>query len=122
MLTISPGTQLISLPEKVTPFYYYSRNLVHVNYFTRYPVNPNALNFSDRLIIMIRVVSYLVSVFLGEDLMNSLLDFLVIWLAISLFIIGTSWYVTVVIPPRFPHWWRQVVVDIDPDSQLVLKK
>ncbi len=54
--------------------------------------------------------------------MDSLLDFLVIWLAISLFIIGTSWYITLVIPPRFPRWWRQVVVDIDPDSQLVLRK
>lgn len=41
-----------------------------------------------------------------------LFKFLVLWLAIDVVILSTSWYAITVIRPRFPAWWeRNIVAD-----------
>ena len=50
--------------------------------------------------------------------MGWLYDFLVIWLSMDILIFATAWYASTVIPPRWPDWWRRVVVDIEPDYHI----
>jgi hypothetical protein len=40
---------------------------------------------------------------------------LVIWLSFDIVIVATAWYASVVIAPRYPTWWKRVIVDIEPD-------
>ncbi|MFQ5612725.1 MAG: hypothetical protein ACE5H9_11395 [Anaerolineae bacterium] len=40
-----------------------------------------------------------------------LLKILVIWFAINVVILATSWYATTVIKPRFPEWWKRNIID-----------
>lgn len=44
-----------------------------------------------------------------------LLKFAVIWISIDAVVMATGWYMTTTIRPLFPNWWRQVVVDEDPE-------
>jgi hypothetical protein len=46
--------------------------------------------------------------------MELLLRLTVAWLSISIVVISTCWYAVTIIKPRFPNWWKQVVVDDDP--------
>ncbi len=54
--------------------------------------------------------------------MNWLLNFVVIWLSISLFVVATSWYTAKTIAPRCPNWWKRVVVDFEPDFPITQKQ
>ena len=54
--------------------------------------------------------------------MHWLLDFVVVWLGMSILIIATGWYATVLIKPRYPIWWRRVVVDVEPDSRIIRRQ
>ena len=42
-----------------------------------------------------------------------LLKLAIIWLCIDTIIIATGWYLIAAIRPRFPNWWRRVIVDVD---------
>ena len=44
-------------------------------------------------------------------MMAWLLNFSLIWLSIDVIIIATAWYLVTVIRPRYPNWWRRVIVD-----------
>ena len=48
--------------------------------------------------------------------MNWWLKLIVIWLSIDALIIAAAWYAVAVIKPRYPAWWKQVVVDDDPND------
>ena len=43
------------------------------------------------------------------------LKFTVIWLSIDVLIMIIVWYASTILKPRFPEWWRQVIVDDEPD-------
>lgn len=47
-------------------------------------------------------------------IMDWLLSFSVIWLSIDIIIFATGWYLVTTIKPRYPEWWRRVVVDEKP--------
>ena len=47
--------------------------------------------------------------------MEWVLKFTVIWLSIDILIFATSWYAITVIRPRWPNWWKQVIVDVEPE-------
>ncbi len=49
--------------------------------------------------------------------MDWFLKFLVIWLSFDILTIATVWYAVKVIKPRCPNWWKQVIVDIEPQSE-----
>jgi hypothetical protein len=52
----------------------------------------------------------------GLILMDWLLKLVVIWISIDIVTIATGWYAINVIKPRFPNWWRQVIIaDADPE-------
>ena len=42
------------------------------------------------------------------------IQFLVIWVAIDIVIIASGWYLVNVVKPRYPGWWRRMVVDEEP--------
>ncbi len=46
----------------------------------------------------------------------------IIWLCLDAVIIATSWYLITAIGPRFPNWWRRVIVDEDPRSPVPQEK
>jgi hypothetical protein len=48
--------------------------------------------------------------------MDILLKFVVVWFGTSILIVSTAWYVSSVIRPLCPDWWRREVVDDEPDS------
>ena len=54
--------------------------------------------------------------------MDSVLNLMTLWFGVSSLIIATGWYAALVIPQFWPDWWKQVVVDVDPDFQLIRKK
>jgi hypothetical protein len=54
--------------------------------------------------------------------MNWLLNFVVIWLSISLFVVATGWYAAKIIAPRYPNWCRRVVADFEPDFPITQKQ
>jgi len=43
--------------------------------------------------------------------MNWLLKAAIIWLSIDVITLATYWYAAAEIRPRFPDWWRRVIVD-----------
>jgi len=47
--------------------------------------------------------------------MDWLLKFTVIWISIDIVIAATIWYGISTIRPRYPNWWRRVVVDDEPE-------
>lgn len=49
--------------------------------------------------------------------MDWLLKLVIIWLSFDILTLATVWYAVNVIKPRCPHWWKQVVVDIEPKSE-----
>ena len=46
--------------------------------------------------------------------MDWLLKFTVIWLSLDILIIATAWYAVNILKPRFPRWWKRVIVDDEP--------
>lgn len=44
-------------------------------------------------------------------MLEFLIKFLVLWFSISIVTLATAWYGYVVIRPRWPDWWRQIVAD-----------
>jgi hypothetical protein len=38
----------------------------------------------------------------------------ILWICLSSAIIASVWYFVVVIKPRYPKWWRRVIVDEEP--------
>ena len=50
--------------------------------------------------------------------MDWLFKITMIWLSLDVIIFATCWYGVVVIKPRWPGWWKQVVADIDPESNI----
>ncbi len=54
--------------------------------------------------------------------MHWLLNFVVIWLSISIFVVATSWYIAKTIAPLYPNWWKRVVVDFEPDFSITQKQ
>ena len=40
-----------------------------------------------------------------------IIQFLVMCLAIDIVIIASGWYLVNVVKPRYPGWWRRMVVD-----------
>ena len=54
--------------------------------------------------------------------MDWLLKFTVIWLSIDILIFASSWYAVTVIKPRWPNWWKRVVVDVDPEFNTFWKQ
>ena len=51
--------------------------------------------------------------------MQWFLYLLVIWLSFDIIVVATAWYAWAVIAPRYPNWWKRVVVDVEPDYQEV---
>jgi len=47
--------------------------------------------------------------------MDWLINLLVIWLSFDIVVVATAWYASVTIAPRYPHWWRRVIVDVEPN-------
>ena len=54
--------------------------------------------------------------------MDWVLNLMTLWFGVSSLIIATGWYAALVIPQFWPDWWKQVVVDVDPDFQPIRKK
>ena len=54
--------------------------------------------------------------------MDWLFRLMVLWFGLSLVIVATAWYASVLIPQLCPSWWRKVVVDIEPDTQFNSKR
>ncbi len=50
-----------------------------------------------------------------------LLEIAFIWLTISLLVLATGWYLSTLVPRLWPDWWRRVVIDLEPDAQVVSK-
>lgn len=46
-------------------------------------------------------------------MLDWLLDFSVVWLSIDIIIMATGWYLATTIKPRYPNWWKRVIVDDD---------
>ena len=46
--------------------------------------------------------------------MNWLVKLVVIWMSIDILMLATSWYGVTVIKPRYPDWWKRVIVDHEP--------
>ena len=51
--------------------------------------------------------------------MDWLINLVILWFAVSILIIATSWYAARVIPIFWPDWWKRVVVDVEPGSSEV---
>ncbi|HMQ52849.1 MAG TPA: hypothetical protein PKD98_12200 [Anaerolineae bacterium] len=47
--------------------------------------------------------------------MNLLFKLLVIYFSFSAVAMATTWYLSTIVPRLAPAWWRQVVVDEDPE-------
>ncbi|MBN1218814.1 MAG: hypothetical protein JXM69_07795 [Anaerolineae bacterium] len=43
------------------------------------------------------------------------LKFVVLWLCLDVVILSTVWYAINEIRPRYPNWWKRVIVDDDPN-------
>lgn len=43
--------------------------------------------------------------------MDWLLKVVTIWLSIDVMVITTFWYLSLIIPKRWPIWWREFIVD-----------
>jgi hypothetical protein len=43
---------------------------------------------------------------------------IIVWFGVSIAVIATGWYLAAVIPAFWPEWWKQVVVDIEPDNRV----
>ena len=54
--------------------------------------------------------------------MEWVLKFTVIWLSIDILIFATSWYAITIIKPRWPNWWKQVIVDVEPEFNNLWKQ
>ena len=53
--------------------------------------------------------------------MGFLFQFVCGWVSLSVLIIATSWYLTVTIAARWPEWWKQIVVDLDPYDAMTIR-
>jgi hypothetical protein len=47
------------------------------------------------------------------------LKLLVVWLSFDVVVIASGLYLVRAIKPKFPNWWRQVVVDDRPTSNAI---
>ena len=54
--------------------------------------------------------------------MDWLVQLMILWLAVSLLVGATGWYANSLIPRLWPSWWREVVVDIEPETQFNSKR
>ena len=54
--------------------------------------------------------------------MDWLLQLIVLWFGSSILVIATGWYAATVIPVFWPNWWRQVVIDVEPERQIGSKR
>ncbi len=48
--------------------------------------------------------------------MNGWVHLIIIWLTLDALIIAGIWYGITVVKTRHPQWWKQVIVDDEPDS------
>ena len=53
-------------------------------------------------------------------MMESVLDFIILWLSLDIIIVATGWYMVTTIKPRCPNWWRRTIVDDEPIYRRVL--
>lgn len=53
-------------------------------------------------------------------MMESVLDFIILWLSLDIIIVATGWYMVATIKPRYPNWWRRTIVDDEPIYRRVL--
>lgn len=51
-------------------------------------------------------------------MMASLLNIIILWLSLDIIILATAWYLVTTIKPRYPNWWRQMIVDDEPDRRI----
>ena len=51
-------------------------------------------------------------------MMESVLDFIILWLSLDVIIVATGWYMVTTIKPRCPNWWRRTIADDDPTYHL----
>ena len=40
-----------------------------------------------------------------------LLNFFIVWIGVDIIIFASVWYLVTTIRPRYPNWWKRVVVD-----------
>lgn len=43
------------------------------------------------------------------------LQLIIIWLSVDIVVMATGWYGVTTIKPKFPHWWKRVIADVEPD-------
>jgi hypothetical protein len=51
----------------------------------------------------------------GGDKMEWLLRLVVLWLSLDIVLVATAWYAITTIKPRWPNWWEQAVVGVEPE-------
>lgn len=54
--------------------------------------------------------------------MDWLFQLVILWFAVSLFVVATGWYASSLVPRLWPGWWREVVVDIEPETRFGPKR
>lgn len=48
--------------------------------------------------------------------MNTWLELIIIWLMLDVFIMAGVWVAINTIKPRYPEFWKRVIVDHEPDT------
>ena len=48
--------------------------------------------------------------------MNTWLELIIIWLILDVFILAGAWLTINTIKPRYPEFWKRIIVDDEPDT------